>query len=306
MSSNVILPRDFDISNLTYGEMKRMDNGGKMVSVGYNGQPLILQTCECYAPFGVACYQNDDGKAPSYALNLSFKNIDTRKSLQQLHDLFSKLDERNVQMGMENATTWLSQKKQPKSTEVVEALYTPTIVVAKDDRYPSTFKFKIPTKNGRPACDVYDKNNQQIDLMELINGDTNRTKGAKCTAIIQCTGIWLAGSKFGMSWKCVQLKCCARENFSGFCIRSVPEDSIEGDDIDEEAPVVESNPIKKPAPRADPKPEERDGENHDDDYEDEDEEDDDEVPVPVISRKNKVKISKREHAPYQDGEGDEH
>lgn len=284
MSSNVILPRDFDISNLTFGEMKRMDNGGKMVSVGYNGQPLILQTCECYAPFGVSCYQNDDGKAPSYALNLSFKNMDTRKSLQQLYELFSALDERNIQMGMENATTWLSQKKQPKTTDVIEALYTPTVIVAKDDRYPSTFKFKIPTKNGRPSCDVYDKNNQQIDLMEYINGDTNRTKGAKCTAIIQCTGIWLAGSKFGMSWKCVQLKCCVRENFNGFCIRSVPEDSIEGDDIEEDAPVTEAKP-KKQQVQARPEETKEQDDDDDEDDDDEDDEDDDEVPVPVISKK---------------------
>ena len=283
MSSNVTLPRDFDISNLAFGEMKRMDNGGKMVSVGYNGQPLILQTCECYAPFGVSCYQNDDGKAPSYALNLSFKNMDTRKSLQQLYEMFSSLDERNIQMGMENATTWLSQKKQPKTTDVIEALYTPTVIVAKDDRYPSTFKFKIPTKNGRPACDVYDKNNQQIDLMEFINGDSNRTKGAKCTAIIQCTGIWLAGSKFGMSWKCVQLKCCVRENFNGFCIRAVPEDSIEGDDIDEDTVVGVAKPKKQQVQA--PAEETTEQNDEDDDDDDDDDEDDDEVPVPVISKK---------------------
>lgn len=278
MSCNVILPREFDISKLTYGEVKRMDNGGKMVSVGYNNQPLIVQTCECYAPFGVACYQNDDGKAPSYALNLSFKNMDERKSLQQIHEMFSALDEKNIQMGMDNATTWLNQKKQPKSTDVVEALYTPIIIAAKDDKYPSTFKFKLPTKNGKLSCDVYNKSNELIDLMDFMKGDINRTKGAKCTALMQCTGIWLAGSKFGMSWKCVQLKCCVRENFSGFCIKNIPEDSIVGDDIEDETAQIPQQRL----PQADTV---KDDVSDDDDEDDDDEEDDEDVPVPVVSKK---------------------
>ena len=287
MSSNITLPRDFDITKLTYGEMKRMDNGGKMVSVGYNGQPLVIQTCECYAPFGVSCYQNDDGKAPTYALNLSFKNMETRKTLQALHDMFSSLDENNIRMGMENATTWLNQKKQPKTTDVVEALYTPIVIVAKDDRYPSTFKFKIPTKNGRSVCDVYDKDNQIVDVMDYVNGDANLTKGAKCTAIMQCTGIWLAGSKFGMSWKCVQLKCCVKESFNGFCMKNVPEDSIVGEDIDEDVPVIESK-RSVASPKTDPKPSRDDEDDDEDEDEDEDEEEEeDDVPVAVISNKKK-------------------
>lgn len=279
MSCNVILPREFDISKLTYGEVKRMDNGGKMVSVGYNSQPLVIQTCECYAPFGVSCYQNDDGKAPSYALNLSFKNMEDRKTLQQLHKMFSELDQKNIQMGMENATTWLNQKKQPKTTDVVEALYTPIVILAKDEKYPSTFKFKLPTKNSKISCDVYNKDNEIIDLMDYMKGDTNRTKGAKCTALIQCTGIWLAGSKFGMSWKCVQLKCCVRENFSGFCIKNIPEDSIVGDDIDDEV-GTDTQKAKKAV-----RQEVSDDDDGDEDEDDDEEDDDDDVPVPVVTKK---------------------
>lgn len=283
MSSSIILPSEFDISKLTYGDVRKLDNSnGQMVSVGYSGQPLVIQTCECYAPFGLSCYQNDDGKNPSYALNLSFKNMDSRKSLKKLYEMFETIDHKNIEMGMENSITWLKQKKAVKSTEIVEALYTPMILTPKDDKYPSTFKFKIPMKNGRLACDVYDKNHELMDLLAM---DINRTKGAKCTAILQCTGIWLAGGKFGMSWKCVQLKLCPQENFNGFCMKNVPDDSIVGDDIDEE------DTSSKPQPRArsqiaPPKEETEDEDDNDD--EDDDEEDDgsdDETPVPVIARK---------------------
>lgn len=282
--SSIIIPSEFDVSKLTYGEIKRMDNGGKMISIGYNNQPLIVQTCECYAPFGMQCYQNDDGKAPSYAIDLSFKDMDKRKPLKQLHEMFGKLDQKNLDMGMENAMTWLSQKKVPKTIDVIEALYSPIIKVANDEKYPSTFKFKLPFRNGGFACDVYDKNH---DLMDLTKLEDNKTKGSKCTALIQCTGIWVAASKFGMSWKCVQLKCSVKEGFSGFCMHNRPEDSIMGEDIEEDEEVnVVTKSIKQTSVSNKYKDTEDDEDEEDEDDEDDDN-DDNEEPVPIVSKKKK-------------------
>lgn len=280
MSGNIVIPSEFDISKINYGEVKKYEtSNGKMVSVGYNGSPFIIQTCECYAPFGVACYQNDDGKLPSYALNLSFRNMDNRKNLKALYDMFESLDTKNVEMGMENATTWINQKKQPKSIDVVEALYTPQIIVAKDDKYPSTFKFKLPMKNGKLACDVYDKN---MDLIDLLSTDLTKTKGAKCKAIMQCTGIWLAGSKFGMSWKCVQLQISQQENFGQYSFKNIPDDDIAGEDIEESDVEVKSKSVKKQDRTLI-----QNDEDEDDEEEDSDIESDEDNDVPVIASKKK-------------------
>jgi hypothetical protein len=280
--NSIIVPSEFDISKLTYGEIKRMDNGGKMISIGYNKAPLIIQTCECYAPFGLQCYQNDDGKAPSYTLDLSFKDMDTRKPLKQLHDVFSQLDAKNIEVGMDNAMTWLSQKKAPKSTDVIEALYTPIIKVANDEKYPSTFKFKLPYRNGGFTCDVFDKNQ---DIMDLTKIESNTTKGSKCTVLLQCTGMWVAASKFGMSWKCVQVKCSVRDNFKGqYCMKHNAEDNIVSEDIEEDEEV---NVVSKAKP-VDKKVESEEDEDKEDDEEDEDvDEEDDDDPKPVVVSKKK-------------------
>jgi hypothetical protein len=291
--NSIIVPSEFDISKLTYGEIKRMDNGGKMVSIGYNKQPLVIQTCECYAPFGLQCYQNDDGKAPSYSLDLSFKDMDKRKPLKQLFDVFTQLDAKNIEVGMENAMTWLSQKKPPKSTDVIEALYTPIVKVASDEKYPSTFKFKLPYRNGGFACDVYDKNHNLIDISKL---EDNKTKGSKCTALLQCTGIWVAASKFGMSWKCIQVKCCVRETFTGFCMKHIPNDNIVGEDIDEDEevnivtkskPDVKKEVVKESTGEEDDDDDEKEDDDEDDDDDDEDDDEDDDDPTPVIVNKKK-------------------
>ena len=57
-------------------------------------------------------------------------------------------------------------------------------------------------------------------------------KGSKVKAILQCTGVWIAGSKYGCSWKPIQLQVQPQTGFSGFAF--VPED-------DDEAQRVESS-----------------------------------------------------------------
>ena len=202
--------------------------------------------------------------------------------------MFENLDKKNLEMGMENATTWINQKKQPKSIDVVEALYTPQIIVAKDDKYPSTFKFKLPMKNGKLGCDVYDKN---MELIDLLSTDLTKTKGSKCKAIMQCTGIWLAGSKFGMSWKCVQLQISQQENFGQYSFKNIPDDDIAGEDIEEVEDKSRSS--KKQQEKSvksvvqnneDEEDEECDAEESDIESDDDDDDDDD---VPVVAAKKK-------------------
>jgi hypothetical protein len=70
------------------------------------------------------------------------------------------------------------------------------------DKYPPTFKMNLPFCDGKFACEVYDDKRNLIDLNDI------QTKGARVTALIQCTGIWLAGGKFGRHKK--------REKFAVF------------------------------------------------------------------------------------------
>lgn len=277
MTSSIILPSEFDVSNLNYNDVKRLDNGGKVVYIGYNKRPLIMQTCECYAPFGVQSYSNDDGKSESYSIELSFKDMETRKTLKTLHKVLSEIDERNIEEGISHSTEWgLSKKKSSK--EVIEALYTTIVKVPKEpEKYPSTFKIKIPYRNGNFACDVFDANQNMIDLRQVLDGQ--QTKGSKITAMIQCTGIWMAGSKFGCSWKLVQMKCIMQAKMTGFCLRDVPD---EDNDIEEDSNVEEPIVLKKTANS------EIEEEDDNEEEEEEDDDDDDEpvqVPVPVKKKK---------------------
>jgi hypothetical protein len=288
---SIIIPSEFDINKMSYGEVKKMENGGKMIYIGYNKQPLVVQTCECYLPFGLTCFDPPDGKQSSYSINMSFANMDVREPLKNLYDMCSKIDEANLQKGFDNAMTWLGQKKQPKSLETIEALYSPMISVARDEKYPSTFKVKLPlNKAGGFSCEIFNQEGQIFDVMKLKDneGKFKATKGAKCTAIIQCNGIWEAAGKFGMSWKVLQMKLCVKEKLSGFSFRSRPQDAITGEDIDDDAPSSETE-AHEDIPPVEKKNAVKDSDEDDDESSEDESDDEEDDAEPVVAKKKKGK-----------------
>jgi hypothetical protein len=280
MSDSIIIPSEFNINNLSYGDVKKLDNGGKVIYMSYNKRPLVIQTVECYAPFGLQCFNNDEGKSDSYSIDMSFKDMDLPKrgNLKKLYDVFDTIDKQNISKGLENATNWLG-KKNLKSVDVVEALYTPIIKTSKEpEKYPSTFKIKLPYRNNMFQCDVFNQSNEQIDLKTI---EPAETKGSKIIALIQCTGIWMAGGKFGCSWKCVQMKIVLQQKLKGFCLRNIPDDSI-NEDEDVSEPDDQKSKIKEVD-------EDEDDDDDDDDDDVSDDDTDDEEPKSSKKNTNRTK-----------------
>lgn len=215
-----MLPKNIQLSKITYGTPRALDNGGKVIYVGIENKPLILQTPEMTAPFGLSKWSADSKGPDKYTLELSFKGRETRPNIDTFYHFAQDLDRKLVGDAMDNSMAWL--KKKFTSREVLEALYTPMLKFAKDkttgeitDKYPPTFRLTLPNKDGRIAVDAYDANREPIDLSSL------ELKGARVTAIVQCMGIWIAGGKFGCSWKAIQLKVLPQASIRGFAFRDV-------------------------------------------------------------------------------------
>ena len=65
-------------------------------------------------------------------------------------------------------------------------------------------------------------------------------KGATISSLIQCTGVWFAGSKFGLSWKAVQIKADhLPESIRGFAFRDEDESNAT-------KPVAAPEPARQP------------------------------------------------------------
>jgi hypothetical protein len=281
----VIMAKDFDIKHIKLGSLRTLDNGGKVVYVNYKDRPLILQTPKLKAPFGLS---NWEGK---YSLDLSLAGYDgSVENTTTFFNVLSQLDEFMLEQGLANGMSWFKRKMASK--DVVDALYTRNVKFPKDrttgeitDKYPPTFKLSLPTRDGKFQCDAYDVKREKVDLSAI------ELKGGKITALAQCLGLWVAGGKFGCSWKVIQLRVEPQEALTGYAFRDLDDGHNEESDIDDIDPVPAA-PVKaevkaevktevktevKAEPKATPtsKIETSDEEDGDEDDEDEDEDEDD-------------------------------
>lgn len=226
MSSTIIRDNVIDLSQVRLSDVKQLDNGGRTVFVNYGEDKLVLETPAMIAPFGVSNYVGDKGEASEkWSLQLSFGN-DMSPSLASLKESLMALDEFVLQQACKNSLHWVKQRNLNK--EAASMLYSPSVRFAKDrdtgeitDKYPPTFRMTVPTTNGQFTVPTYLTNKKKVDLASID------TKRAKINAIVQCSGVWIAGSRFGVSWKVVQLRVAPSQSLSHYAFSAVDEDETD-------------------------------------------------------------------------------
>jgi hypothetical protein len=229
---SIVLPSTFDASNISYSAPRVLSNGGKSIYISYNGQKLVMQTPEMTVPFGMNKWDNDGKSACKYSLDLSFKGKESREVLNKFFEGLCDLDNKLIEDGLVNSQTWF--KKKHSSADVLKELYTPMVKFPKDkngeitDMYPPTIKLSLPHNGTDFTCDVFGSKKDIVDLNSI------ETKGAKVSAIIQCMGIWMVGSKYGVSWKVIQMKVTPRATIKGYAFKEIEETSKDIDDEEED------------------------------------------------------------------------
>jgi hypothetical protein len=210
--------------------------------MAFNKNPIVLQTPEMFAPFGMQKWDND-----KYSIDLSFKGLEGRDSLKMFYDKMSELDEKLIDDGVANSFEWL--KKKGASREVVKALYTRLVRHPVDKntgeistKYPPTFKLTLPWKNGAFQCEVFDSNRNLVDL------STVETKGSRIVAIIQCLGIWVAAGKYGCTWKVLQMRVAPPQKIKGYAFKETENDLIEDEEVDDDHKDVDVDEVLDHAP----------------------------------------------------------
>lgn len=222
MAPQILLPSQVDVQKITYGQPKNLDNGGKIVPIYHDGSPFIIQVPDMTAPYGLSKWDNDRGGTKT-DIQLSFGKPDEPERAAFLGKA-TELDNKFLADALENTIAWFKNKY--TSLDVVRALYTPMVKLAKDkntgevtDAYPPTFKMQVPQRDGNYTCEVYDSKKQRVAL------DSLDLKGASVTAIVQCSGLWVAGGKFGVTWRVVQMKANPKNTkITGYSFVSDSED----------------------------------------------------------------------------------
>ena len=286
MQNNITKPKNFDLSKITFSNVKVNQHGGKSVYVNYNGGPLVMQLPVLSVPWGMHKDELKDSKTGDtighkYTISLSLRDADSSDDVKTVQSVVDNLDELMINAGKENGLTWLKQKN--PSIDTVRALYTPTLKKSRDPdtnepdgRFPDTIRGRVKHWQGKFTTEVYGTDKKIVDDPEEV-----LTKGSNLKSLWRCKGVWFISGKFGLSWEFVQILLTSTpQKITGFSFLSDSDD--DGSDGESDKPTIAS----------------QDHTVHDDDEDDEDDEldggvevdddDDDDFPPP-----KKVKVVRK-------------
>ena len=253
---NVLLPKQFNVDNIKYSEMKIMKSGAKSVYLNYKGSKINIQTPVLAIPYGVndnTQFIKDDPKrkdeARKYDITASFKGMDENPKVRAFHDKLIELEQKICEDASKNSVAWF-KKNFDGNKGAIENMFSPIVRRDKDketgmyaDKYPPTFKAKIPynSEDDKFDFDCYDMDNNEVDFKEYVAN----LKGGKAQFIIQLNGLWFSAGMFGCSWKIVSAKFQKINTSKITFVKDSDEENVDGDDEDDEDIDVDTEVISK-------------------------------------------------------------
>lgn len=255
------LPKNIDVNKLRYSELRSLSSGAKTVYVNYGAEKLTMQTPVLSIPYGIGVpfVAKDEAKngvvsaaENKYDLTMSFRGMDDNPKIKLFHDKLKEIENKIIDDAFTNRIAWFKDDFDGNKA-FVSKLFSPIIKVDKDKetgklvgKYPPTFKAKLPYDNKTNAFtfDSYDMDNNELDFTSIMN----KLKGAKTQLIVQLTGIWFAGGKYGCSWKIITAKFQLHQNSKITWIEDSDTENVVADDEEEDDDVVDSEVLRNLTP----------------------------------------------------------
>lgn len=236
----IIKAKEFKPENVSFSVAKPNKHGGKIVYINYDYEdgntprPLRIQLPKMKAPFGVSGWSKSQSDTKSGeptltsndTLELSFDDK-TTDIIQKFHEL----ENLAMQLAADNSKDFFKKKY---TLAELKLFYKTSIKVNdsedSDKQYPPRFKSKLlKDANGNYVSKLYNENSEKLDFNVENNAEV-LPKGSECVSIIECSGLWIVNSSFGISWRPVQVKVY-RNNYklpeSAFLVDSEGEDTEE-------------------------------------------------------------------------------
>ena len=293
----IVKAKAFTPSEVTYKPATVDSRGGKKVQLRLSGQPLVISAPMMFT-WGVNERVDENSGRVSYDVALVFEN-DKSSGVSSFCDKMKELQDKILEDAVANSKAWFGKSKMSK--EVAEAMMYPILKYPKDkmsgepdySRNPS-MKLKIPYWEGKFNIELYDTKSKPIflptkDGCEGPQGDKTPVEVVPSRSyvkgLIACNGLWMAGGRFGVTWKLVQAQVRAPVRLvgTGVC-------HLEADSDDDE--MLES---VKQSEKAEEKEQASHSPTFDDDDDDDDEEEEEEAkpePEPVKKKKKVVRRKK--------------
>ena len=237
------------------------DKGGKSVSLisTQTNKGLRLNT-PLLMTWGPGDFSNEDGSSDGrFKLPLNFPNEEYKTdSTDVFKAKMLELQTSIIDAAVSNSELWFGKAK---SRETVEDNFFPFMKYPKvkdsngkptskiDYSKPPSFSVKMPCYPQDDGTSKWDVDLFDINQNTIFPNDEGTTpidlipKLSKIASTIQCTGIWVGGKGWGLTWKFISglVKPKLSESIRGKCHISYIEDDVE----DKSVPEPQEVPVKK-------------------------------------------------------------
>jgi len=249
-TKKVIEFADWNPKSHKYMAPKVNDKGGKSIMLisEQTKRALHLNT-PLLMTWGVADFCDEQGNSDGkYKMSLNFPNPEYKtKDSDEFLKKMVEFQEQILDDAVNNSELWWGEKM---SRELVKHTFFPFLKYPKDKNTkkidlsrPPSMSVKVPCYADKWDVELYDTKYNQIFPSE----DTTLTpvdfvpKLSKVASTIQCTGIWIGGKGWGLTWKLIQavVKPKESEDIRGKCQIKLSEDdkkTIETQEVDFEDP----------------------------------------------------------------------
>ena len=254
-SELIVKTKHFNPAALSYLPAKVNTRGGKSVQMRLQGQPLVLAIPLMFT-WGVNERVDETSGRVSYDLNLVFENEKSSAIASFCNKLKEMQEKILTDASSGKSKEWFGKSKLSK--EVAEAMMYPILKYPKDKtsgeldytRNP-TVKVKIPYWEGKFNLELFDMKANPIfmpekDGVESPQGDKSVVdivpSKSHIKGLISCTGLWMAGGRFGVTWKLVQAQVREPVRLTGTGVCHLMADSDDDELLDNEEEKEESVP----------------------------------------------------------------
>ena len=217
----IVKTKHFMPRALTYQPPRVNHRGGKSVQIRLQGQPLVMAIPLMFT-WGVNERVDEASGRVSYDLALVFEN-EKSAAINSFCDKLKEMQDKILDDAVEKSRDWFGKSK--LSREVAEAMMYPILKYPKDkqtgeldySRDPN-MKIKVPYWEGKFNVELFDLKGTPIftptkDGVTGPQGDKTPLdivpSKSHIKGLISCTGLWMAGGRFGVTWKLVQ--ACVRK-----------------------------------------------------------------------------------------------
>ena len=212
----IVKAKHLNANNVTYKAATVDSRGGKKVQIQLNGQALVISAPMMFT-WGVNERVDESSGRVSYDANLVFES-DKSSSVATFCKNMKGLQEKLLNDAVKNSKEWFGKSKMSK--EVAEAMMYPILKYPKDkisgepdySRNPS-MKLKLPFWENKFNLELYDTQSRATflptkDGCEGPQGNKTPVdlvpSRSYIKGLIACNGLWMAGGRFGVTWKLVQ------------------------------------------------------------------------------------------------------